>query len=233
VNTRLKTTVALAVMSVFVCVLNPQSAEAGKKRKPKAPKIATGPMDDGTLDPFWFGEGLEFREADEIDYLWVKDGFSLEGATLHFAAWPEPVFLGDDAEKRDEKDHELAASMAADLAETFAGVFGAELADQHVTTSLTDGDILVEGRIVDCSTGSKAAKVLVGFGAGSGNTTIDLRFKDAASGELLVGMHHRVVSGTTWSTTDSKFTKWVEELAENIKKKGVGTLYAKGDPTNK
>jgi len=230
---RLKRFVTLVVVVGVGCVMAPGTVEAGKKRKPKPPKIATGPMDDGKLDPFWFGEGLEFREADEIDYLWVKEGFSFDGRLLHFAAWPEPRFQGDDAEDRDEADHELAESMSADLAETFAGVFAAELADRNVTTSLTEGEILVEGRIVDCSTGSSATKVLVGFGAGSGNTTIDLRFTDAASGELLVGLHHRVVSGTSWSTTDSKFSKWIEKLGKAINKKGVATLYAKGDPTNK
>ena len=161
-----------------------------------------------------------------------RHGFSLDGKTLHFVAWPEPEFLGEQAGKRDEKDHELAREMASDMAQTFADVLGEKLAGK-AQTSLTEGEVKVEGRVVDCSTGSTAAKIVVGFGAGSGNTTFDLKLTDAETGELLAGLHHRVVSGTTWSTTDSKFVKWVGEFGENVMKKGLATLYAKGDPTNK
>lgn len=76
------------------------------------------------------------------------------------------------------------------------------------------------------------AMVLVGFGAGSGYTTIDLEFTDRANGELLATMHHPVVSGTSWSTTEGKFTKWISKPAREINKKGPIELYAKGDPTN-
>ena len=221
----------LLILSLILAVGAIWAGDVEAKRN-KGPKIATGPMDDGKMDPFWFGEGLEFREADEIDYLWVKDDFSANGKTLHFVAWPEPEFLGEKAAERDEDDYRLARQMNSEMARTFSDVLGEELGSK-AQTSLTEGDIKVEGRIVDCSTGSKAAKIVVGFGAGSGGTTVDLKFTDAATGELLVGIHHRVVSGTTWSTTDSKFVKWVEELGENIVKKGLAALYAKGDPTNK
>ena len=191
--------------------------------------IATAPLDDGNLVPSWFGEGLAFRETEEIDYLWVKPGFSFQGQTLHFVDWPEPELLGDTADERDENDRRLARQMSSDMAKSFADVFGRELRGK-VDTSLESGDIKVEGRIVDCSTGSAAAKAFVGFGAGAGNTTIDLRFKDAQSGELLMAMHHRVTSGTNWSTTDSKFFKWVGKAAEEMAQEGLQRLYEKGKP---
>jgi hypothetical protein len=122
--------------------------------------------------------------------------------------------------------------MAKDMAQAFADGLGSRLQGK-LTASFTEGEILVSGRIVDCSTGSTAAKVLVGFGAGSGNTTIDVKLTDKESGELLVAIHHRVVSGTTWSTTDSKFIKWIGKLGKMIAKKGIYQLYEKGDPTNK
>jgi hypothetical protein len=194
--------------------------------------VATGPMDDGKLVPSWFGEGLEFREASEVDYLWVKEGLVLDGRTLHFVEWPDPEFIGEVASKRDDNDHRLARMIGSDMAATFRDAFQRHLGGT-LQTSLSEGDVTVEGRIVDCSTGSTAAKMLVGFGAGSGNTTIDLKLTDAATGELLVGLHHRVVSGTTWSTTDSKFVNWIGDLAEEVAKKGFVTLYAKGKPKNK
>ena len=220
--------IVIPLVVLLVCaVVGGSSVEA----KTKTPKIATGPMDDGKLDPFFFGEGLEFREVDKLDYLWVKEGFALSGHTLHFVEWPNPEFIGESADKRDEDDHRLARMLNGEMARSFAGVFGDEI--KGVSTSLEAGDIMVEGRIVDCSTGNSTAKILVGFGAGSGNTTIDLKFTDRASGELMAAMHHRVVSGTSWSTTEGKFTKWISKLAREINKEGLAELYVEGDPTNK
>lgn len=217
--------VSLLVIAAFVLCL-PATAVAKKK-----PKIATGPMDDGRLIPEWFGEGLEFHEHDDLDYLWVKPGFSLDGKSLHFEQWPEPEFLGEDADDRSDEDHDLAKTMYNDMAEMFTDAFNEAFGDR-LSASTEEGDILVSGRIVDCNTGSTAAKIMIGFGAGSGGTTVDLKFTDKETGELLVAIHHQVVSGTTWSTTDSKFSKWTGKFAEFVAKKGLATIYDKGDPTD-
>lgn len=189
---------------------------------------AGGALDKGRLDPAWFPDAGEFREADEIDYLWVKPGFELDGRKLRFAPWPDPAFLGEKASERDEKDVRLAKQMTATMHELFAEAFGKAFG-KRIELVESGEQIRVEGRIVDASTGATAAKVLVGFGAGSGSTTIDLRFVDAASGELLVAIHHRAVSGTSWSTTDSKFAGWVEEMTETAAKSGFEKLWKKGD----
>jgi hypothetical protein len=184
-------------------------------------------LDDGKLQVSWFSDDAVFREADEIDYLWVSEGFGLDGKSLQFKPWPAAEFLGPKASERDEKDHRLAKMMSSTMHEVFASAFAKAYGDR-IKTSFDSGDILVEGRIVDSSTGSTAAKMLVGFGAGAGNTTIDVRFVDATSSKVLAGFHHRVVSGTTWSTTEGKFFHWVEDTAESFAKKGFQKLYAKG-----
>ena len=189
-------------------------------------------LDQGRLEPTWFDAGGDFREADEIDYLWVRPGTNLEGKKLRFAAWPEPVFLGKDAAKRDAKDMRLARQMISTMSDVFADSFRNAFGNR-ISVVDSDEDIRVEGRIVDCSTGATAAKMLVGFGAGAGNTTVDLKFVDARSGEVLVAIHHRSVSGTSWSTTDSKFVKWVDEMTEEAAKKGFEKLYAEGDRVRK
>jgi curli biogenesis system outer membrane secretion channel CsgG len=122
--------------------------------------------------------------------------------------------------------------MASDMHQVFADAFGAAFKNR-LTISAKGGDLRVEGRIVDCSTGSAAAKFIVGFGAGAGSTTIDLRFVDTASGKTVAGLHHRVVSGTSWSTTDSKFVNWVDEFAEEAAKKGLDKIYQKGGRVRK
>ena len=190
-------------------------------------------LDEGKLQSSWFGKGeLSFVAADEVDYLWVLEGYSFEGKTLHFKPWSEPEFLGPDAKDRDEKDRRLARQMNVDMPNLFVDTWGEKL--RSVKVSLDKGDLVVDGRIVDCSTGSTAAKVLVGFGAGSGYVVIDLRVREVASGKLVMAVHHRVVSGTSWSTTDSKFVKWVGKFARDAEKAGgFAKLYAKGDPVKK
>lgn len=182
--------------------------------------------DEGRLDPSWFGQDdISFVETDEIDYLWVRQGADLAGRSFHFVEWPESDFIGPKAAERDDEDRRLARQMRADMHNSFAEIWDGMIGD----TSTSEGDIEVVGRIVDCSTGSRAAKVLVGLGAGAGSTVIDLKFTDKATGELLAAIHHRVVSGTSWSTTDSKFFKWVKKAGKELADQGFASAYAKGD----
>jgi len=192
-----------------------------------APASAGKLLDEGKLDPAWFGGDREFHSSDDIDYLWVKPGFALAGKKIQFAAWEEPQFKGEKASERDTKDKRLANDLTGNMPEIFGEAFKNGL-EGKVTVVESGGEIRVVGRIVDCSGGSTAAKFWVGMGAGSGNTTFDLKFLDAKSGELLAAMHHRVVSGSTLSTTDSKLVKWVDEFAEELSKNSLEKLYASG-----
>ncbi|MDQ1348183.1 MAG: hypothetical protein QG573_1557 [Acidobacteriota bacterium] len=194
---------------------------------PLAPASAGRMLDEGKLDTSWYGDDREFRKADEIDYLWVQPGFSLAGKEVHFAEWMEPQLLGEKAGERDAKDKRLAANLTGDMPEIFAEAFRNGLAGT-VTVVKSGGDVKVVGRIVDCTEGSAAAKFWVGMGAGSGNTTFDMKFIDVKSGELVAAIHHRVVSGSNLSTTDSKFIKWVDEFADRLAKKSLGQLYDAG-----
>ena len=51
-------------------------------------------LDKGKLQVSWFSDDAVFREADEIDYLWVSEGFELDGKSLQFKPWPAAEFLG-------------------------------------------------------------------------------------------------------------------------------------------
>lgn len=213
---------ALAVAVLGVAA--PDSAQAKKKKG----GAQSGPLDDGRIESSWFGGEHEWRETEEIDYFWVSQGFDLDGKSFHFVDWEEHQFLGDGADKRDENDHRMARQMTGEMADALARAFGQEFGNR-ASTSTGSGDIKVVGRIVDCSTGSTVAKALVGWGAGSGNTTIDVKFVEKSTGKVVAAMHHRVVSGTNWSTTDSKFFNWMGDAAEEIADKGFQRLYEKGD----
>ncbi|MBP9146809.1 MAG: DUF4410 domain-containing protein [Thermoanaerobaculia bacterium] len=205
----------VCALAAALAVLSLTPASAGQK------------LDEGKLDTGWFGDDREFRKADEIDYLWVKPGFSLSGKKVQFAEWNEPQFMGEKAGERDAKDKRLANNLTGDMPEIFAEAFRNGLAGT-VTVVESGGEVKVVGRIVDCTEGSAAAKFWVGMGAGSGSTTFDMKFLDAKSGELVAAIHHRVVSGSNLSTTDSKFVKWVDEFAERLAKKGLEALYNSG-----
>ncbi len=190
---------------------------------------AEGPLDNGLLDPAWFGSALEFREAKGVDYLWVKPGFSLEGRTLRFAPWEEAEFRGEEASERDVKDKQLASDLTSKLPVVFTRQFKFVLGPR-VPMVDSGEQITAVGRIVDCSTGSAAAKILVGMGAGSGSATFDLRFMNAATGEIQAALHHRAVSVHSSSTTESVLLNWANEFAKAIGKQGLERLYAKGTP---
>ena len=56
-------------------------------------------LDEGKLEVGWFAAGATFNEDDEIDYLWVKDGFDLAGQSLQFAPWGDPKFPGQEGRR--------------------------------------------------------------------------------------------------------------------------------------
>jgi hypothetical protein len=167
---RLRRTTILALL--IALWLAPGAVQAGPEGKK---------LDDGLLDPAWFGPSLEFRTTDEIDYVWVKPGFTLKGKKLHVDKWSDPQFLG---EERDAKDGAKAAELTESMPARLKGALSSTLAGV-AEVSRDGGDVVMTGRIVDCSAGSKVAKWMVGFGAGAGFATYDIKLTDKASGELL------------------------------------------------
>lgn len=217
----------LLMVLVLAFALAAMPAQAKKSRT----------LDDGSLEIDWFEEGadLEFRETDNVDYLWVSDDFSLkalEDLTIHFPDWPDPEFIGEDADDRDNDDRSLARRMNRLMPQFFNDAFDIAW-DGRVDTSFEEGRIKVTGRITDCSTGNSAAKYFVGFGAGQGYVAIDVKMVDTESGKLLMALHHRVVSGTNISNTESKFSKWVGKLSDDIADEGLVRMYEGGDRMKK
>ena len=170
-------------------------------------------LDKGLLDPSWFGPNVEFRTTEEIDYLWVKPGFTVKGRKLHIEKWSDPEFLG---EKRNAKDSAKASELTEVMPSRLKGALASALSGVAVV-SRDEGDIAVTGRIVDCDAGSKAAKILVGWGAGKAYATWDIKLTDEATGDLLAAVHHRSISGTNLSEIDDKIAKWLEEFGNALR----------------
>jgi len=189
-----------------------------------------GRLDEGLLDPAWFGgEGIEFRAAEDIDYLWVRPGFTVAGRTIRVDEWSDPEFLAK--KKRDAKDSAKAVELSEQFPALLRGALMSAL-DGVATVSRKEGDLVLTGRIVDCNAGSKAAKWIVGMGAGSASATWDMKLTDAASGEVVLAIHHRAISGTAMSEIDDKVIKWLEELGEALKG-DIATVYAAGKQPKK
>jgi hypothetical protein len=193
----------------------------------KANKSSDDGFDEGRLDPAWFAGVGEFHATGDLDYLWVHRDFTFDQQRIHFADWPEPVFRGEDADGRDRDDRRLAEQLNAVFPGMWSEAFENAFRDR-VTVTADRPTLRVEGRIVDCSTGSAAAKWLVGMGAGAGSIAFDLKFVDVETGELRAAIHHRVVSGTNYSTTDSKLARWIDETVDEFARRGLGAIYARG-----
>ena len=175
--------------------------------KPAAPKAPL--QDDGLLDPSWFGDGITFTKGDEVDFFWMKPGLDLSGHTVFMKPWEDPAML---RKGRDGKDN----AKATELTDSFPGMLRGALTgafNGKVKMSRTEGDLALVGRFVDANAGSKAAKWLIGLGAGSETATWDLKIIDPKTGDLLVAVHHRAISGTAMSTIQDKLVKWADRFA--------------------
>ncbi len=175
--------------------------------KPAAPKAPL--QDDGLLDPAWFGDGITFTKGDDVDYFWIKPGLDLGGHVLFMKPWEDPAML---RKGRDGKDN----AKATEITDSFPGMLRGALNgafNGKAKVSRTEGDLVLLGRFVDANAGSKAAKWLIGLGAGSETATWDLKVLDPKSGEVLLAVHHRAISGTAMSNIQDKLVKWADKFA--------------------
>jgi hypothetical protein len=174
-----------------------------------APAAKAPLLDEGLLDPAWFGGALAFTKGDDVDFFWIKPGLDLTGRTVHMKPWEDPVML---RKGRDGKDN----AKATEITDTFPGMLRGALTgafNGKAKVSRTEGDLTLIGRFVDANAGSKAAKWLIGLGAGSETATWDLKILDPKSGEVLLAVHHRAISLTAMSNIQDKLVKWSDKFA--------------------
>lgn len=102
--------------------------------------------------------------------------------------------------------------MVGDMYNLFVEIWS----EQGFISLILEGDIFVEGWIVDCLMGNWVVKIIVGFGVGVGLIVIDVCFKDVVIGEVFVGFYYCVVSGISWLMIGSKFYKWVKKFVKEF-----------------
>src|SRR5512132_3060640 len=102
-------------------------------------------LDGGRLDPAWFGQKVEFKTTDTIDFVWVKPGFTIKGKKLRVEPWPDPSFLG---KERKARDAAMAIELTESMPRNIRTVLRHELQDVAEVVK-EGGDLVLSGRLVD------------------------------------------------------------------------------------
>lgn len=195
---------------VLVMLVSP--AAFGQSATPPPSNPPPAGLDEGLLDPAWFGAGvpLEFRSTGQVDYLWVKPGFELRGKKVRFAAWEAPRLPAT----RDAHDAKDAARFVEKFPPLLRERLSTEL-DPPVVPVDTDAeaDVVLVGRVADCNGG--AAFVWP-------NLVLDLKLLDAKTGELLAAFHNRKVGNMPASLHAA--------MVLSLSTKGFQAVYASGKP---
>lgn len=171
-------------------------------------------LDEGRLQTAWFGPEAVFRKGKDVDFLWIKPGLDLSGRTICMRRWEPPVMIvpgrnEKDLQKATELTYFFPIQLRSELAKALAGV---------ATFSSTTGDLALTGRFVDANAGSDVTRLLLPVGPGTASATWDLKLVDIQTGELLLAVHHRCLSGTAFTGIQDKLEKWSRAFAQNLRK---------------
>ncbi|HJV90433.1 MAG TPA: hypothetical protein VJ623_09025 [Holophagaceae bacterium] len=179
---------------------------------PQAPP-APAKLDDGLLDPAWFGPDAVLAKGAEADYVWIRPGLRLEGRTVRAGEWADPLMLRPRAEGRD-----LAA--ATRLTDLFPPLLRGALKTAfkgRAAVSRAGGDILLVARIVDADAGSTFGGRTVSASGNCDSVTWDLKLLRASDGQVLLAAHHRIVrsgfGAAVISPIEEHFASWADDFA--------------------
>lgn len=175
-------------------------------------------LDEGLLQTQWFGPGITFQKADQVDFYWVEPALNLSGKTIEFGAWDDPVDLKPGRDKKDkERAQKLTDSFPGLLMRGLEPAFGSKIKE-----SKREGDYVLIGRVVDANAKSTGARFFAPAGIGAAETvTFDIKILDAKTHGVVAAFHHRVVSATVMSTVDSKIGKWMKDFGPFLVEKAA------------
>ncbi len=186
----------------------------GAQEAPVEERAPEESLDEGRLQKAWFGPEAVFRKGKEVDFLWIKPGLDLTDRTICMRRWEPPVMIvpgrnAKDLQKATELTYFFPIQLRSELAKALTGV---------ATFSSTTGDLALSGRFVDANAGSDVTRLLLPVGPGTASATWDFKLVDIQTGELLLAVHHRCLSGTAFTGIQDKLEKWSRAFAQNLKK---------------
>ncbi len=184
---------------------------------PAAPRSDPGPLlDDGLLDPAWFGTSVPFTQTKTVDYFWSRPGLDLTGRILLLKPWDPPVQLHGDRKAEDQ-------ARSVEMTNRFPGMLWGALSGRlygKAKVSHTEGDLVLIGRFVDVGAGSKKVRWLQLFGSGE-SATWDLKIVDLRTGELVLAAHHRAYTRGVKDTLPDRLQAWSGTFATLLATRAV------------
>jgi hypothetical protein len=170
-----------------------------------------GRMDEGRLDPAWFGPAATLRTSRALGYQWLKPGLNLKDRSLRLKAWEAPAWGPG---KRALKDQTFLQRVEPVLPSALdrglqRGLKGA------VPVSATGGDVQVVARVADAVGQSDDYMAM-----GSVTLSFDIKLVDGDTGELLAAFHD-TLQGSNAEAITFLFGRWCEDLGKVLAKAAV------------
>ena len=159
-------------------------------------------LDEGRLDPAWFGAPAVFQPSKALGFQWLKPGLDLRRRTLRLKTWEPAAWL---VGKRAAKDQDFLTRVQGRLEPNLAAGIQRGLKGT-LPVSSTLGDVVLVGRVVDAIGESEDY-----LATGHLYLSFDLKLVDGDTGELL-GAFHDTLRGPSVDSIPLQFGKWSEDL---------------------
>ena len=105
--------------------------------------------------------------------------------------------------------------FAGKLASGLKRIPGIEKVDIVDEKTIPSADILIEGKFIDLTTGSRALRFWVGFGAGKSFCRVDMKGIDAKSGTEVFTLDHARGSAMDFAS-DDELIENIDEVVEDV-----------------
>lgn len=170
-----------------------------------------GRMDEGRLDPAWFGPAATLRTSRALGFQWLKPGLDLRTRSLRLKAWEAPAWGPG---KRALKDQTFLQRVEAALPPALdrglqRGLKGA------LPVSAAGGDVQVVARVADAVGQSDDYMAM-----GSVTLSFDIKLVDGDTGDLLAAFHD-TLQGSNAEAITFLFGRWCEDLGKALAKAAV------------
>ncbi|MCE1204007.1 MAG: hypothetical protein LWW79_05300 [Holophagaceae bacterium] len=162
----------------------------------------TARLDDGRLDPSWFGPGVAFQPSKALGFQWLKPNLDLRNRSLRLRAWESVAWVqGPRAGKDQAFLSRVAPGLPADLERGLKkGLKGA------LPVSTNSGDLVLVARVADALGADDDYMAVRPM-----TLSFDLKLVDGDSGEVLAAFHD-TITGPNTDAISYHFGRWCEAM---------------------
>jgi len=163
-------------------------------------------LDEGRLDPSWFGAGVVFQPSKALGFQWLKPNLDLRHRSLRLQAWEPTAWVQG---PRAGKDQAFLARVAPELPGDLERGLKRGLKGT-LPVSSTVGDVVLVARVSDALGADDdymAVRPLT--------LSFDLKLVDGDSGEVLAAFHD-TITGPNTDAVSHHFGRWCEALGRAL-----------------